>query len=394
MTIEASLVEVLKVVSVAGFCVFCLVLAWVLFSLARYLLWGSLLQKTTIDRYLVASFAIFLFVAWFFEPAVIYQCGWEGLAQCDTLVGKLWFFYASSFDPVFLNLPLWLRLVCSLDTLLFAPFYAFSLRAFCTGQQESVWYMLLALPFSGALIYSTVVYFGYELLAEAHRASLFWVFVINLPWTLAPFALIMRLGVALKELSDAGSEVSGRMPPKAPTRAAPPLGWRTILACVPVGLLFIMAGVGHFNNDAFIDMMRGMPFPTVHPAAVYISGAAEFVLGSTLLIAPLLGPRGISWVSKAAWLLFVLVILVTPANINMYVNDVPFGGSRFTYGLTGTHFKRFVAQVVLFAWLGGLVIAADSADARRIQYEMGIHDSRNANKRPMKHRLVTTSKVD
>ena len=63
------------------------------------------------------------------------------------------------------------------------------------------------LPASGALIYSTIVYFGYELLAESHRASLFWVFVVNIPWTLAPVLLILRLGQLL--------------PPAAPPARAP-----------------------------------------------------------------------------------------------------------------------------------------------------------------------------
>ena len=116
-----------------------------------------------VDRLLLGTFGMFLFVAWFFEPAVIYLCGWEGLgtAACDaTLIGRLWHFYAASFDPVFLNLPLWLRIVCSLDTFLFGPFYAVSLFAFGTGRQLARWYVAIALPSAGALLYSTVVYFA------------------------------------------------------------------------------------------------------------------------------------------------------------------------------------------------------------------------------------------
>ena len=145
-----------------------------------------------LDRGLLASFSLFLFVAWAFEPYVVYLCGWEGLptAECrSTLTGRLWHFYASEFDPIFLDLPLWLRIVCSLDTLLFGPFYAISVYAFATNQQAAAWYRACALPCSGALLYSTIVYFAYELLAEGHRARLGWVFVINLPWTLAPLLL-------------------------------------------------------------------------------------------------------------------------------------------------------------------------------------------------------------
>ena len=38
----------------------------------------------------------------------------------------------------------------------------------------------------------------------------------------------------------------------------------------------------------------------------------------------------------------------------MYVNDIPFGETRLTYGLFGTHAARFVAQILLLAWLFGL----------------------------------------
>ena len=42
--------------------------------------------------------------------------------------------------------------------------------------------------------WTTVVYFAYEVIAESGRASLVWVFVINLPWTLSPILLVARLG--------------------------------------------------------------------------------------------------------------------------------------------------------------------------------------------------------
>ena len=38
-----------------------------------------------------------------------------------------------------------------------------------------------------------------EVLAEGHRAALGWVFVVNLPWTLAPLVLWARLAFAVEE---------------------------------------------------------------------------------------------------------------------------------------------------------------------------------------------------
>ena len=153
------------------------------------------------DRLLIGCFSIMLFVAWFFEPWVVWLCGWEGLATAEcqrTLTGRLWLFYARSFDPIFLDLPLWLRIVCSLDTLLFGPFYAASVYALATRRLLSRWYLLLALPMCGALIYSTIVYFAFEAISpDAAGARLGWVALINLPWTLAPALLLLRIGQAL-----------------------------------------------------------------------------------------------------------------------------------------------------------------------------------------------------
>ena len=180
--------------AVVGFTVTVAALALSLLSLRRA---SSSVAIRRLDGVLLATFCMFLFVAWFFEPWSVYLCGWDGLetVECQrTLTGRLWLFYAKTFDPIFLNLPLWLRIVCSLDTILFGPFYAVSIYAFWTKQQEARWYELIALPTAGALLYSTVVYFAYEVIAEAGRASLVWVFVINLPWTLAPVLLFARLG--------------------------------------------------------------------------------------------------------------------------------------------------------------------------------------------------------
>ena len=116
--------DILAQLAVVGFTVTVIALTLSLLSLRRA---SSSVAIRRLDRVLLATFCMFLFVAWFFEPWVIYLCGWDGLetAECQrTLTGRLWLFYAKTFDPIFLNLPLWLRIVCSLDTILFGPFYA------------------------------------------------------------------------------------------------------------------------------------------------------------------------------------------------------------------------------------------------------------------------------
>ena len=58
---------------------------------------------------------------------------------------------------------------------------------------------------------------------------------------------------------------------------------------------------------------------------------------------------------------------MSPANFNMWYNDVPFGDQRLTYGWTGTHALRCALQVLLLAVLHFLRIsyaAASSASSK------------------------------
>ncbi len=48
------------------------------------------------------------------------------------------------------------------------------------------------------LIYSVILYFTFEFIYEAHRADLFWVVVINIPYLLVPIALITQSLRAIK----------------------------------------------------------------------------------------------------------------------------------------------------------------------------------------------------
>ena len=94
--------------------------------------------------------------------------------------------------------------------------------------------------------------------------------------------------------------------------------------------------------------MKGMPLERWHPAANYITGAAELWLGAELAIAPLLGAHHASQIARA---LFWLVLLMSPANFNMWYNDVPFGDQRLTLRLDGHARARCALQVLLLAVL-------------------------------------------
>lgn len=78
-----------------------------------------------------------------------------------------------------------------------------------------------------------------------------------------------------------------------------------------LGTLFVIAGTNHFIHTAFyVSIMP--PYLPWHSPLVYISGAAEVVLGIMLLFR--------RTEVLAAWGIIALIIAVTPANIQMAIH--------------------------------------------------------------------------
>ena len=114
------------------------------------------------------------------------------------------------------------------------------------------------------------------------------------------------------------------------------LGLRYLLA-----LLMVFAGVMHFVRPrGFARIVpRYLPAPML---LVYVSGAAEILLGVGLLL-----PATQRW---AAWGLIALYVAVFPANVNMAVNHIGFGRDPGPLWLL---WLRLPLQLVLIAWAYG-----------------------------------------
>ena len=118
---------------------------------------------------------------------------------------------------------------------------------------------------------------------------------------------------------------------------------RSIIAfivAVPLGLAFAWIGALHFRNPE--------PFEAIVPAYLgwprfwnYTSGGLEILLGLGLIV-----PLTRRW---SARILILLVLAMSLANLNMWVNDLPFGGTRLT---TKGHIGRWTIQLVLLVVLG------------------------------------------
>ena len=109
-----------------------------------------------------------------------------------------------------------------------------------------------------------------------------------------------------------------------------------------LGLAFVWIGIQHFRNPE--------PFEAIVPGYLgwprfwnFTSGGLEILLGIGLIV-----PATRRW---SAWLLFLLVLAMSLANLNMWVNDLPFNGTRLS---TCGHLLRWVGQAVLLALLGFL----------------------------------------
>ena len=119
---------------------------------------------------------------------------------------------------------------------------------------------------------------------------------------------------------------------------------KNIVGCL-LGLPFIWIGIQHFvNPKAFNEIVpRYLAGPSFW---TFSSGALEILLGLGIMI-PV--TRTIS-----ARLLVILVLAMSLANLNMYLNDVPFNGNLLS--ATG-HIIRLIVQVILLAvllWLGAV----------------------------------------
>ena len=119
---------------------------------------------------------------------------------------------------------------------------------------------------------------------------------------------------------------------------------KNIVGCL-LGLPFVWIGIQHFvNPKAFNEIVPrylGAPF-----FWTYASGVLEILLGLGIMI-PV--TRTIS-----ARLLVVLVLAMSLANLNMYLNDIPFNGNLLS--ATG-HAIRLIIQILLLAallWLGAI----------------------------------------
>ena len=107
-----------------------------------------------------------------------------------------------------------------------------------------------------------------------------------------------------------------------------------ILALI-YGIPFILIGIEHFREpQKFVDIVpKYMPFALF---LVYLTGVMEIVGGLGIIY-----PETREITGR---LMVLFLIAIYPANLNMWMNDIPYNGTRLT---TQGHLFRLSVQIIL-----------------------------------------------
>ena len=117
------------------------------------------------------------------------------------------------------------------------------------------------------------------------------------------------------------------------------------------GIPFILVGIEHFRSpQKFVDIVPSyLPFPLF---LVYLTGVME-IAGGLGIIYP--ETREIT-----GRLMVLFLIAIYPANFNMWINDIPYNGTRLT---TQGHLVRLSVQFLLI--IGALGFSGDLQKLRK-----------------------------
>ena len=123
-----------------------------------------------------------------------------------------------------------------------------------------------------------------------------------------------------------------------------------ILALI-YGIPFILVGIEHFREpQKFVDIVPNyMPFALF---LVYLTGVMEIVGGLGIIY-----PETREITGR---LMVLFLIAIYPANFNMWINDIPYNGTRLT---TQGHLVRLSVQFLLI--IGALGFSGDLQKLRK-----------------------------
>lgn len=123
------------------------------------------------------------------------------------------------------------------------------------------------------------------------------------------------------------------------------------LLALGYGIPFILVGIEHFRSpQKFVDIVPNyLPFALF---LVYFTGIIEIVGGLGIIY-----PETREITGR---LMVLFLIAIYPANFNMWINDIPYNGTRLT---TQGHLVRLSVQFLLI--IGALGFSGDLQKLRK-----------------------------
>ncbi|MDG1544433.1 MAG: hypothetical protein P8R34_05620 [archaeon] len=123
------------------------------------------------------------------------------------------------------------------------------------------------------------------------------------------------------------------------------------LLALGYGIPFILVGIEHFRSpQKFVDIVPNyLPFALF---LVYLTGIIEIVGGLGIIY-----PETREITGR---LMVLFLIAIYPANFNMWINDIPYNGTRLT---TQGHLVRLSVQFLLI--IGALGFSGDLQKLRK-----------------------------
>ena len=103
------------------------------------------------------------------------------------------FWYASTTDPLFMNPPVWMRIVTGLSAFVYGPFYLILVYCLLKGKN---WIQLPAVIYATMIISITgFIVFGVEFFGEPQyrTPNVLKFLLFNLPYVLLPLLLLIRM---------------------------------------------------------------------------------------------------------------------------------------------------------------------------------------------------------
>jgi len=149
------------------------------------------LAERKFDYFFIVMFSLFFITSMIAD--MVPTLGYEMRPDSSNPIIRANYDYAYGCDPLFMNPPVWMRIVTGLSALVYGPFYLVLVYAFIKGKN---WIHVPAIMYGTAIsVITGVIVFGVEFFGEpewrCQNPAKFLPY--NLPYVLVPILLIIRM---------------------------------------------------------------------------------------------------------------------------------------------------------------------------------------------------------